>query len=292
MLLGSTGVGKTDLSIEVAKRLGTCVIGCDSRQIYREMSIGTAVPSKEQLSEVPHYMIQNHSITERYDASQYEREALEIIQREFAKGHEDVVLCGGSMMYIDVLCYGIDDIPPIPQSVRRELNEIYRRSGLEPIREELKQLDPTLYATMDLNNRQRVIHAVEVCRVAGVPYSSLRTNRAKRRNFDIVKVGLKMDREVLYERIDARVEEMLRCGLEDEVRGLLPMRECNALNTVGYREFFDYFDGKLSYEETVSLIKRNTRHYARRQMTWFNRDLSIKWFNPADRGEIFEFLGI
>ena len=290
VLLGPTGVGKTDLSISLAHALDSPVISCDSRQIYKEMSIGTAVPSAEQLSSVRHYFIQSRSVTDNYDAYRYETEALELISSLFASGHESLVMCGGSMMYIDAVCNGIDDIPSIPPELRNELNNLYREKGLDPIREELKVRDPEFYSTVDLNNTQRVIHALEVCRVSGQKYSSLRTNRKKKRDFDIVKVGLSRDREELYRRIDCRVDMMLRDGLEEEVRSLSPLRGYNALNTVGYREFFSYFDGKIPYEEAVRLIKRNSRHYARKQLTWFRRDGSIKWFHPEDVASIKEYI--
>ena len=292
VLLGPTGVGKTDLCIEVAKALNTSVVSCDSRQIYKEMRIGTAVPSPEQLGAVPHFFIQSRSVVEPYDAWQFEQDALLKIRELFAQGAENVVMCGGSMMYIDAVCKGIDEIPSIPEAVRAELMELYSREGLEPIKRELLERDSKFYNQVDLNNRQRVIHAVEVCRVAGVPYSSLRSESVKKREFDILKIGLNREREELYDRIDRRVDSMVEEGLVDEAKMLYDRRELNALNTVGYRELFDHFDGKYDLAEAIRLIKRNSRHYARKQLTWFKRDKDIVWFNPDDKEAILkEILG-
>jgi tRNA dimethylallyltransferase len=292
VLLGPTGVGKTDLCIEVAKALNTSVVSCDSRQIYKEMRIGTAVPSPEQLGAVPHFFIQSRSVVEPYDAWQFEQDALLKIRELFAQGAENVVMCGGSMMYIDAVCKGIDEIPSIPEAVRAELMELYSREGLEPIIRELLERDPKFYNQVDLNNRQRVIHAVEVCRVAGVPYSSLRSESVKKREFDILKIGLNREREELYDRIDRRVDIMVEEGLVEEAKMLYDRRELNALNTVGYRELFDHFDGKYDLAEAIRLIKRNSRHYARKQLTWFKRDKDIVWFNPDDKEAILkEILG-
>ncbi len=292
VLLGPTGVGKTDLCIEIAKRLGSSVVSCDSRQLYKEMRIGTAVPSPEQLKQVPHYFIQSRSVQESYDAWHFEQDALVKIRELFALGDESVVMCGGSMMYIDAVCNGIDEVPSIPEEVRNELMQIFNEQGLEPIREELLHRDPLFYNQVDLNNTQRVIHAVEVCRVAGVPFSELRTRTIKKREFDIVKIGLFREREELYERIDKRVDLMVEEGLIEEARFLYPNRELNALNTVGYKELFDHFDGKYDLAEAIRLIKRNSRHYARKQMTWFKRDKSINWFHPDDKESIFNLLDI
>ena len=285
-------VGKTDLCIEVARRLETSVVSCDSRQLYKEMRIGTAVPSSEQLKQVHHYFIQSRSVQDPYDAWHFEQDALRKIRELFAQGNEDVVMCGGSMMYIDAVCNGIDEVPSIPEEVRNELMQTFNEQGLEPIREELLHRDPVFYNQVDLNNTQRVIHAVEVCRVAGVPFSELRTKTVKEREFEIVKIGLFREREELYERIDKRVDLMVDEGLVEEARSLYPNRELNALNTVGYKELFDHFDGKYDLAEAIRLIKRNSRHYARKQMTWFKRDKSINWFHPDDKESIFNLLGV
>ena len=289
VVLGPTGVGKTDLSIEAARRYGTSIVSCDSRQIYREMRIGTAVPSRAQLEAVPHYFVQTRSVREYYNAWQFEVEALAKI-RELLEERDVVVMAGGSMLYIDAVCKGIDDIPTIAPELRAELMEVYEREGLEAIREMLRVLDPVFYGQVDLNNGKRVLHAVEVCRMAGVPYSSLRTNRAKEREFRILRLGLTREREELYGRIDRRVDAMLAEGLEEEARGLYPLQGLNALNTVGYKELFDYFAGVTDFEEAVRLIKRNSRRYARKQLSWFGRDKDIRWFHPDDGAGIAAWL--
>ena len=271
VVLGPTGVGKTDLSIEAARRYGTSIVSCDSRQIYREMRIGTAVPSRAQLEAVPHYFVQTRSVREYYNAWQFEVEALAKI-RELLEERDVVVMAGGSMLYIDAVCKGIDDIPTIAPELRAELMGVYEREGLEAIREMLRELDPVFYGQVDLNNGKRVLHAVEVCRMAGVPYSSLRTNRAKEREFRILRLGLTRER------------------VEEEARGLYPLRGLNALNTVGYKELFDYFAGVTDFEEAVRLIKRNSRRYARKQLSWFGRDKDIRWFHPDDGAGIAAWL--
>lgn len=287
VLLGPTGVGKTDLSIRLARHFHTSILSCDSRQIYKEMRIGTAVPSDEQLATVPHYFIQTLSVRDYYNSWQFEVDALAKI-RELFESQKVVLMTGGSMLYIDAVCKGIDDIPTIAPELRAELTEIYEREGIEAIRLMLKELDPVFYEQVDLNNGKRVLHAVEVCRMAGVPYSSLRTNTPKDRGFRIIRIGLNREREELYGRIDQRVDLMLEEGLEDEARQLWPLRHLNALNTVGYKELFDYFEGKTDYAEAVRLIKRNSRRYARKQLSWFRRDDDIRWFHPDDYEGIVE----
>lgn len=289
VLLGPTGVGKTDLSIGIAKYFDTSIISCDSRQIYKEMYIGTAVPSPEQLAEVPHFFIQTLSVKDYYNSWQFEVQALEKI-RELFESRDVVVMAGGSMMYIDAVCKGIDDIPTITPELREELMNTYEQKGLGYMQDLLKELDPVFYAQVDLNNAKRVIHAVEVCRMAGIPYSSLRKNTPKDRGFDVVHIGLNRDKEELYDRIDRRVDQMLADGLEAEARELLPLRGLNALNTVGYKELFDYFEGITDREEAIRLIKRNSRRYARKQLSWFRRDEDIRWFHPEARQEIFDYL--
>ena len=287
VLLGPTGVGKTDLSIRLARHFHTSILSCDSRQIYKEMRIGTAVPSDEQLATVPHYFIQTLSVRDYYNSWQFEVDALAKI-RELFESQKVVLMTGGSMLYIDAVCKGIDDIPTIAPELRAELTERYEREGIEAIRLMLKELDPVFYEQVDLNNGKRVLHAVEVCRMAGVPYSSLRTNTPKDRGFRIIRIGLNREREELYGRIDQRVDLMLEEGLEDEARQLWPLRHLNALNTVGYKELFDYFEGKTDYAEAVRLIKRNSRRYARKQLSWFRRDDDIRWFHPDDYEGIVE----
>lgn len=279
ILLGPTGVGKTDYSLELARRYGSPIISCDSRQIYREMDIGTAVPSAEQLAAVQHFFIQDHSIHSPYTAGKYEIEALDLISRLFAEGHETLVMTGGSGFYIDAVCYGLDDFPEADPDLRASLSERLRTEGVDNLRQELRRLDPESYAAIDIANGQRVIRALEVCLMTGRKFSSFKDFRVKQRDFDIEKVGISRPREVLYGRINRRVDAMMENGLLEEARRLLPYRDLPALRTVGYRELFDYFDGRISLDEAVSLIRRNTRHYAKRQLTWWNRDSSIHWLD-------------
>ncbi len=279
VILGPTAVGKTSYSIRKALELGSPVISCDSRQLYKEMRIGTAVPSPEELAAVPHHFIQTLSVTQNYTAGMYEADAMVLIDRLFAEGHETLVVTGGSMMYIDALCYGLDDFPEVPLMLREHLMECLRDEGVEVLAEQLRELDPVTCEEIDLSNGQRVIRALEVCLYTGQPFSSFKTRTIKDRDFEIVKIGLQRPREELYARINARVEKMMDEGLEAEARSLLPYRDLPALQTVGYREMFDYFDGKQDLETTVRLIQRNTRHYAKRQLTWWRRDPSIHWID-------------
>ena len=279
VILGPTAVGKTSYSIRKALELGSPVISCDSRQLYKEMRIGTAVPSPEELAAVPHHFIQTLSVTQNYTAGMYEADAMVLIDRLFAEGHETLVVTGGSMMYIDALCYGLDDFPEVPLMLREHLMECLRDEGVEVLAEQLRELDPVTCEEIDLSNGQRVIRALEVCLYTGQPFSSFKTRSIKDRDFEIVKIGLQRPREELYARINARVEKMMDEGLEAEARSLLPYRDLPALQTVGYREMFDYFDGKQDLETTVRLIQRNTRHYAKRQLTWWRRDPSIQWID-------------
>lgn len=279
ILLGPTGVGKTDYSLELARRYGSPIISCDSRQIYREMDIGTAVPSAEQLAAVQHFFIQDHSIHSPYTAGKYEIEALDLISRLFAEGHETLVMTGGSGFYIDAVCYGLDDFPEADPDLRASLSERLRTEGVDNLRQELRRLDPESYVAIDIANGQRVIRALEVCLMTGRKFSSFKNFRVKQRDFDIEKVGISRPRDVLYDRINRRVDAMMENGLLEEARRLLPYRDLPALRTVGYRELFDYFDGRISLDEAVSLIRRNTRHYAKRQLTWWNRDSSIHWLD-------------
>lgn len=281
VLMGPTAVGKTDLSISIAKALHAPIVSSDSRQIYREMKIGTAVPEPEQLAAVPHYFIGSRSIQEPYTAGRYEFDAVEVIEKLFLDV-DYVVLSGGSGLYIDAVCLGIDAIPATNNETREMLKQRLKSEGVTALTDWLKRLDEDSYNTIDLNNHQRVIRALEVCIIAGVPYSTLRKNFEKTRSFNIVKIGLQRDREELYQRINKRVDIMMEQGLLEEARSLYEHRELNALNTVGYRELFDYFDGKISLEEAVELIKRNSRRYAKRQITWFNRYSDIAWFSPND----------
>ena len=278
IVLGPTAVGKTDYSIGLALKYGSPVISCDSRQIYKEMSIGTAVPSAAQLSAVQHYFIHTKSVTEYYTAGLYETDAIELIGRLFDEGHETLVMTGGSMFYIDAVCNGLGHVPTADLEVRKSLMERLEKEGLEPFRKDLERLDPVAYATMDLSNVNRVFRAVEICLTTGKPYSSFKERTAMpARDFEIEKVGLTRPREALYERINKRVVRMMDDGLVEEVRSLAEYRHLTALQTVGYKEVFDYLDGAASLDETVGLIQRNTRHYAKRQLTWWRRDASIRW---------------
>jgi len=288
ILLGPTGVGKTELSLEIAKYFNTEIISCDSRQIYKEMSIGTAVPDQQTLETVPHHFIRSHSIHDYYNASKFEVEVLERLRLLFQK--QDVVLMtGGSMMYIDALCKGIDDLPEVDGELRRSLMERMETEGIESLRNELRYHDPAYYNEVDLRNPKRILHALEICLMTGKPYSTFRINQPKKRPFNIVKLGLNRDRAVLYNRINQRVDAMFDEGIEKEALSLFPFRHLNSLNTVGYRELFDYFDGKITLEEAREKIKANSRKYARKQLTWFRRDPEIAWFTPDMKNEIIAF---
>ncbi len=278
ILLGPTAVGKTEWSLDLARRYGSPVISCDSRQFYREMSIGTAVPTAEQLAAAKHYFIQNRSIHDGpYTAGLYETEALELINRLFEEGHDTLVMTGGSGLYIDALCNGLDDFPQADRQLREELSERLRSEGIEALQKELGALDPESYHTIDIANGQRVVRALEVCIMTGRPFSSFKTDTKKKRGFEIEKKGLIRPRDVLYRRINDRVERMFRDGLEEEARDLYPHRALPALQTVGYRELFECFDGAYDAARAMELIQRNTRHYAKRQITWWRRDREISW---------------
>ena len=276
IILGPTAVGKTDYAIAVAKAVGSPVVSCDSRQLFREMRIGTARPTEAQLAAVPHYFIADRSVTDGCTAGRYELEALQLLETLF-QTHETVVMAGGSGLYIDALCNGLDDFPEADPELRAQLSERLRTEGVSALRAELRILDPESYATIDPANGQRIIRALEVTIATGRRFSSLKTRPARQRPFTIEKTGLTRPRPELYARIDARVDQMMEEGLLEEARGLLPMRNLPALNTVGYRELFGYFDGAYDLPEAVRLIKRNTRHYAKKQLTWWSRDPSIRW---------------
>jgi len=289
VLIGPTGVGKTELSLDLAERLNSPVISCDSRQLYKGLTVGTAAPTQEQLQRVKHYFISTLDLTDYYSASQYEEDALTLIS-QLHTSHDTLLMTGGSMMYIDAICNGIDEIPTIDEELRKELFELYEKEGLTPIRNRLKLLDPVFYNQVDLKNYKRVIHALEVCLMTGKPYSSLRTGTKKERPFKIIKIGLKRDREELYERINLRVDEMMKNGLLEEAREVYPFRSLNSLNTVGYKELFQYFDGNCNLDFAIEKIKQNTRIYSRKQMTWFKRDKEITWFSPSDAELLLHFV--
>lgn len=278
IILGPTAVGKTDYAIAEALRVGSPVVSCDSRQLYRELRIGVARPDDAQLAAVPHYFIADRSISEPCSAGAYELEALQLLEKLF-RDHETVVMAGGSGLYIDALCNGLDDFPDADPELRAQLSERLRTEGVAALRADLRVLDPETYATIDPANGQRIVRALEVTIATGRKYSSFKTHPAKERPFTIVKTGLKRPRPELYVRIDARVDRMMEEGLLEEARALLPHRSLPALNTVGYKELFDYFDGRYDLAEAVRLIKRNTRHYAKKQLTWWARDPSIHWID-------------
>lgn len=282
VLLGPTGVGKTEWSLRVAEKWACPIVSADSRQIYKGMTIGTAAPTQDQLARAPHYFIGALSPEAYYSASQFEEEAIPLIEKLLLT-HETIVMTGGSMMYIDALCKGIDEIPTIDETLRREVYELYQQEGLDLIRQQLKILDPDFYHQVDLKNPKRVIHALEVCLMAGKPYSTLRTNPDKVRSFRIVKIGFTRERDELYARINNRVDEMMKNGLLDEARHFYPMRHLNSLNTVGYKELFAYFDGNCTLDFAIDKIKQHTRNYARKQMTWFKKDKDIEWINLSEK---------
>ncbi|MDR1783042.1 MAG: tRNA (adenosine(37)-N6)-dimethylallyltransferase MiaA [Dysgonamonadaceae bacterium] len=283
VLLGPTGVGKTAVSLDVAEFYKIPVISADSRQFYREMKIGTAAPTDDELRRVKHYFVGNLALEDYYSASQYESDVMQLLTETLFPNSPLALMCGGSMMYIDAVCKGIDDIPTIDESLRQDLKTLYANEGIEPIKSRLKLLDPVFYRQVDLKNHKRVIHAVEICLMSGKPYSSLRTNTSKSRPFKIVKIGLERPREELYKRINSRVDKMMADGLLEEAHILYEKyadKDLNSLNTVGYKELFKYFAGEWSLDFAIEKIKQNTRIYSRKQMTWFRRDQEIQWVHP------------
>lgn len=289
VIIGPTGIGKTNLSILIAKKLGSSIISCDSRQLFREMSIGTAAPDAHELSEIRHYFIGTKSIREQYSAGQYEIDAIPVILKELEKTG-NTVMVGGSMLYVDAICRGIDDIPTTDPTIRKEVRQFFEKNGIEAVRRELKLLDPKHYMEVDLKNTQRLLHALEVCIQTGKTFTELRTHNIKKRNFNIIKIGLELPREEMYDRINRRVLAMMDNGLEQEARNLYPFRQLNALNTVGYKEMFMYFDGDWTRDQAIEKIQTNTRRYAKKQMTWFKNDKGIVWFNPHNEHDILEFV--
>lgn len=290
VVVGPTGSGKTDLSIRLALHYAAPVLSTDSRQVYRGMPIGTAQPSDGQLQAVEHHFIASHDLKDNLSCGEYEVQALARLEQLFTT-HDYVVAVGGSGLYVRALCEGMDDLPQADKSLREEMDRWLAEEGLGALAEKLRELDPEYYQIVDLNNPARVMRALEVCFQTSMPYSRQRTGVRRDRPFGIVKIGIDLPREVLYDRIDRRVDQMLADGLEAEARALYPYRALNALQTVGYREFFDYFDGRIGYDEAVELIKRNSRRYAKRQLTWFRRDPEIRWFRPDDDAAIREYIG-
>jgi len=291
VITGPTAVGKTSLCIDIARQFGIPIINADSRQIYKELKIGTAAPTEEQLRTVRHYFVGTLSLTDYYSASMYEQQALEVISKQL-ENNDYALLSGGSMMYIDAVCNGIDDIPTVDDETRALLKERLANEGLEALVGQLRELDPEHYEIVDRKNPRRVIHALEICLMTGRTYTSFRKNERKQRPFNIKKIGINRDRDQLYQRINSRVDQMMKQGLLEEARQLLPMRQMNALNTVGYKEMFTHLDGTWTLEEAVERMKGNTRRYARKQLTWFKRDQEVKWFTPEQKEDIIDYITV
>lgn len=286
VIAGPTASGKTAVGIQLAQQLGTEIISADSRQFYREMAIGTAKPSAHELVQAQHHFINSHSINDSFNVGDFEQQGLALLNKLF-QSHATVVMVGGSGLYIKAICEGFDQLPPVDPTIREQLNAAYESEGIGYLQEKLKQADPEYYQQVDLQNPQRLIRALEVFESNGSPYSSFRTASERQRPFRILKVGLSLPRELLYERINLRVDDMINQGLVEEVKSLLPHRHLNALNTVGYSEIFDYLDGKVSLPIAIDRIKQNTRRFAKRQMTWFNKDKEINWVEP---GKVVDFV--
>ena len=289
VLIGPTGVGKTELSLSLAEKYNTCIISADSRQLYKDLVIGTASPTTEQLQRVKHYLVGTLQLTDYYSAARYEEEVITLLNALYLT-HDVVVLTGGSMMYVDAVCKGIDDIPTIDDETRHLMLHRYETEGLDTLCAELKLLDPEYYKVVDLKNPKRVVHALEICYMTGRTYTSFRTQQAKERPFEIIKIGLSRPREELYERINHRVDVMVEDGLVEEVQKVYPHRALNSLNTVGYKEIFNYLNGEWTLAFALDKIKQNSRIYSRKQMTWFKRDKDIRWFHPDDVAEVNSYL--
>jgi tRNA dimethylallyltransferase len=281
IITGPTAVGKTDLCVQLAQHFNTEIISADSRQFYKELAIGTAKPTLDEMKDVTHHFIDSHSISENYNVNKFEKDALVLLEKLFEK-HQIVILTGGSGLYIDILCNGFDEeVPGSSPEIRKEINELHQKYGIEILQEKLKQLDPTFYAEVDLNNFNRLERAIEVCLLTGQKYSDIRKGNKQTRPFNILKIGLNRDRQELFDRINLRVDLMLDAGLEDEVKSVVNFKDNNALKTVGYSEMFDYLDKKLTLTEAIEKIKVNSRRYAKRQIGWFNKDKDYKWFHPS-----------
>ena len=291
IITGPTAVGKTGIAIEATEFLNTEIVSADSRQIFREMAIGTAVPSVTELNTVKHHFIHSRSVTENYNASIYESEAIKLLDKLFEK-YNTVVMTGGSMLYIDAVCSGLDTMPDADPGIRQKLKKQLQEEEIESLRFQLKNIDPDYYSQTDLKNPARIIHALEIFLTTGKTYSAWLTSPKKERPFKIVKIGLDINRNELHKRINSRTDRMIESGLVEEAASLYPLSHLNALNTVGYRELFSYFNGEISKEKAVELIKRNTRRYARKQLSWFRNDSEYNWFNPADNAQILEFIKI
>ena len=289
VLIGPTGVGKTELSLSIAEHFGTSIVSSDSRQLYADLKIGTAAPTPDQLARVPHHFVGTLKLTDYYSAAQYEAEVMAKLEELFQQ-NDVVVLTGGSMMYVDAICKGIDDIPTVDKETRELMLQRYEEEGLEQLCSELKLLDPEYYNIVDLKNPKRVIHALEICYMTGKTYTSFRTRTTKERLFRIIKIGLTRDREELYDRINRRVDEMMKEGLLEEAKSVYEYKHLNSLNTVGYKEMFQYLDGEWTLDFAIEKIKQNSRIYSRKQMTWFKRDTDIAWFHPDQKEEIMNHI--
>ncbi len=288
VIVGPTAIGKTALGIEVAKRYKAEIISADSRQFFKEMNIGTAKPSQKELAEAKHHFVDFISVKEKYTAGQFEKDAIEKLEELF-KTNNIAIMVGGSGLYVDAVCKGIDEIPS-NENIRTQLNKELSENSLAPLQEELKQVDPEIWKPINQKNPQRIIRALEVYRTSGMPYSSFRKQQPKKRDFNIIKIGLNTERAIVYEKINRRVDIMLENGLIEEVKSLIPFKNLNALNTVGYKEYFKYFDKELSLDEATELLKKNTRNFAKRQLTWFRKDKATHWFEPTDSEEISNYL--
>lgn len=291
VILGPTGVGKTELCLQIAEHLKTPIINADSRQIFAELPIGTAAPTPEQQQRVKHYFVGNHHLQDYYSASMFEQDTLSLLDT-LSASHDVALMSGGSMMYIDAVCNGIDDLPTVDEATRTMMKQRLADEGLPALVEELHRLDPEHWTVVDRNNPRRVVHALEICVMTGKPYSSFLSHQKRKRPFNIIKIGLNRPREEFYARINQRVLDMMDQGLEDEARRVYPLRHLNALNTVGYKELFAYFDGLIPREEAIRQIQSNTRRYMRKQLTWFKRDASIQWFSPDKIEEIINYIAI
>ncbi len=281
VITGPTGSGKTSLAVEVAKAKGTEIISADSRQIFKEIPIGTAAPSEEERAAVPHYFVATHSLMDYYSAADFESDVISLLERKWRE-HDVMVMAGGSMMYVDAVINGIDDIPSISDENRRRAMAVYENGGLQQLRLDVLELDPEYYRQVDLNNHKRLIHALEIMYESGKKYSALRTGQSRKRDFRVLKFALNLPREVLFDRINRRVETMIDAGLEAEARAVYDMRHLNSLNTVGYKEMFEYFDGKMDRATAIARICKNTRVYAKKQLTWLKKDDSVIWLNPEN----------
>ena len=289
VILGPTAIGKTGLAIDLAKNIGSEIISADSRQFYKELKIGVASPDKEQLARIKHHYIGQLSVTDDYNVSMYEKEVLDLLEKLF-KQNKYVIMSGGSGLYIDAVCKGIDELPDPDPDLRDALNESYKLNGIEILQDQLAVLDPEYFEKVDKNNPKRLMRALEVCITTGWKYSELRKNAPKQRNFQIIKIGLNCEREILFKRIESRVNEMIENGLVEEAGSLIQYRNLNALNTVGYKEIFKYLDGSISLDQAITDIKTNTRRYAKRQLVWFKKDPEIRWFHPEGLKEILNWL--